>query len=168
MAFAVAARRGRRGILSTMENRETTRRPLSMAELSTVALGSGPDHMPFAALYLRARGRVSRRTFWLHGVLALLVIGVLANAVMDIAGVTTDNTDRLINLLLVWPLLAISAKRAHDFNWSGWWVLLHFVPVIGSLAMILILGSVPGTPGPNRFGPDPFAGPAEPALNNAH
>jgi uncharacterized membrane protein YhaH (DUF805 family) len=151
-----------------MQNRETPPQPLSTAELSVVALGSGPDHMPFAQLYFGVRGRVSRRTFWLHGVLALLVIGLLANAVMDIAGITTDNTDRLVNLVLVWPLLAISAKRAHDFDWSGWWVLLHFVPVVGSLAMIVILGSVPGNAGPNRFGPDPFAGPPEPALNNAH
>ncbi len=151
-----------------MQNRETPSHPLSAAELSAVALGSGPGHMPFAQLYLGVRGRVSRRTFWLHGVLALLVLGLLANAVMDIAGITTANTDRLVNLVLVWPLLVISAKRAHDFNWSGWWVLLHFVPVVGSLAMIIILGSVPGNAGPNRFGADPFAGPAEPAVSNAH
>jgi uncharacterized membrane protein YhaH (DUF805 family) len=151
-----------------MDLREPPPRPLSTAELSALALGTGPDHMPFGQLYLGLRGRVSRRTFWLHGVLALLVVGVLANAVMDIAGITTDNTDRLVNLLLVWPLLAISAKRAHDFGWSGWWVLLHFVPVVGSLAMILILGIVPGTRGPNRFGPDPFTGPGAPALNTAH
>ena len=100
--------------------------------------------------------------------LALLVAGLIFNAVLDIAGITGDNVDRLVNLVLIWPLLAISAKRIHDFDHSGWWVLLHFVPVVGSLAVIAVLGCVPGTHGANRFGPDPLRRTGPPAVNTAH
>ena len=143
-------------------------RPLSPEELSAIALGAGAEPLSFVELYLLARGRVARRTFWLHGVLALLVIGLSFNALLDIAGITGDNVDRLVNLVLIWPLLVISAKRIHDFGHSGWWVLLHFVPVVGSLAVIAVLGSVPGTHGANRFGPDPLRRPAAPGLNSGH
>jgi len=130
-------------------------RRLTLEELRALALGKGPDRLGFVRLYLRAEGRVDRRTFWLHGVLALMLAGLLINTVFDIVGVSSDNLDRLVNLVLVWPLLVISAKRIHDLDHSGWWVLLHFVPGVGSLAMIAILGTVPGTRGPNRFGPAP-------------
>ena len=49
----------------------------------------------------------------------------------------------------------MSVKRQHDFNFSGWWALIHFVPGIGSLLLIIADGSLPGTRGPNRFGVDP-------------
>ena len=151
-----------------MEQPSSPSRPLTPEELSAIALGGGAEPLSFIDLYLRVDGRVARRTFWLHGVLALLVVGLIGNAVFDIAGITGDNVDRLVNLVLVWPLLAISAKRIHDFDHSGWWVLLHFVPVVGSLAMIAVLGCVPGTHGANRFGTDPLRRRAEPALNSAH
>jgi uncharacterized membrane protein YhaH (DUF805 family) len=134
-------------------------RPLTADELAAVALGKGPDHPGLRWLYLGLEGRIPRRTFWLHGVLALLVVGFAGNAVFDIAGITTDNTDRLVNLLLAWPLIAISAKRLHDFNCSAWWMLVNLVPVIGSIATLLVNGLMPGTPGPNRYGPDPLRRP---------
>ncbi len=39
-------------------------------------------------------------------------------------------------------------------NLSGWLMLLHFVPVVGSL-MPLVLAAVPGKAGNNRFGAPP-------------
>jgi uncharacterized membrane protein YhaH (DUF805 family) len=49
----------------------------------------------------------------------------------------------------------VAIRRLHDRDMSGWWLLLMLVPVIGSLAL-LVLYVLPGTPGPNRFGPDPL------------
>ena len=50
----------------------------------------------------------------------------------------------VINFL---PSLAVSVRRAHDSDWRGWWLL---VPLFNFILMCF-----PGTPGPNRFGPDP-------------
>jgi uncharacterized membrane protein YhaH (DUF805 family) len=82
-----------------------------------------------------------------------------------------------------WSGLAVGVKRLHDRDKSGWWILLFWLgpgflsgsqmvtPDLGgglilSLAATAIaiwafveLGCLPGTPGPNRYGPDPL-GPA--------
>ena len=55
----------------------------------------------------------------------------------------------LINLI---PSIALSVRRAHDSDKSGWWLLVPFYN--------FLLMCFPGTPGPNRFGPDPKAPPA--------
>jgi uncharacterized membrane protein YhaH (DUF805 family) len=39
------------------------------------------------------------------------------------------------------------------------WVLVYFIPILGSLWSLIVAGFLRGTPGPNRFGPDPLAQP---------
>jgi uncharacterized membrane protein YhaH (DUF805 family) len=86
-------------------------------------------------------------------------------------------------IVLLWwalliPSLAVGVRRLHDIDRSGWWLMLGYGPWIAgeiiasaaqseTLAAIFSLGSLigflvllvfavlPGTPGPNRFGPDP-------------
>jgi uncharacterized membrane protein YhaH (DUF805 family) len=84
-----------------------------------------------------------------------------------------------------WPYAAVSIKRLHDRNKSGWWVIPFIVatglysefgdrlagswakPFVGLAAFVLFIWSLAemywlrGTRGPNRFGPDPLA-PATP------
>ena len=50
------------------------------------------------------------------------------------------------------PGLAVSARRLHDTDRSGWWLLIAFIPLIGSLVLLDIFMVQPGTEGPNRFG----------------
>lgn len=106
-------------------------------------------------LLLDPRGRISRRTFWLWGVLALGGLTLLLRALFEIARLHPDQADALASALLLWPAIAISAKRWHDRDKSAWWVLLALVPVIGWLWMLIDNGFRRGTPGPNRFGPPP-------------
>ena len=63
---------------------------------------------------------------------------------LDIANVDNDTAAKLVNLVFLWPLIAVSAKRQHDFNFSAWWALIHFIPAVGSLILLLVDGSVPG------------------------
>jgi len=53
---------------------------------------------------------------------------------------------------LLLPLFAVSARRLHDSNHSGWWQLLVLFPVAGWLVM-LIFFLLPGEEDDNRFGP---------------
>jgi uncharacterized membrane protein YhaH (DUF805 family) len=131
------------------------RTPLSLVELTDVALGH--DRLSFTDLYLGLRGRVSRRMFWLHGVLALLVVAMVAVGLLDALGVNDKLAGGLVNLALAWPVIAVSAKRWHDYNRSGWWALVNLVPPIGWLVSLALNGFIPGTRGPNKFGPDPLA-----------
>lgn len=123
-----------------------------------------PMHVPIPQdptsplhIFLSLKGRVSRRTFWLYGVAALLGLGLLGHALLGIAGVEQGRIEAIVNLLLVWPAVAVSAKRWQDRDRAPWWVLITLVPVVGWLWALIDNGFVRGTPGPNRFGGVPPA-----------
>ncbi len=115
------------------------------------------EPMPLLHLWLDPRGRISRATFWRHGVLALFGLALLLRSLLDIARLPPDQVDQWVSLLLAWPLIAISAKRWHDRDRSGWWAAVLLIPVGGVVWLLLDNGFVRGTPGRNRFGPPPPA-----------
>ena len=111
------------------------------------------------ALLVGIHGRVSRALFWRYAVLGCLLVQTLAYFLLVIAGVREPFADSLSTLLVAWPGVAVSVKRWHDRGKSGWWMLINLVPVIGTLWTLVECGLLRGTPGPNRFGPDPLAAP---------
>ena len=117
------------------------------------------ETMPPWRVVLDPRGRIARRTFWLWGVLALIAAGVLAHALLGIARVRREPAEHIVNLLLLWPAIATSAKRWHDRNKSAWWVLIVLVPILGWCWALIENGFLRGTRGDNRFGPDPVQPP---------
>jgi uncharacterized membrane protein YhaH (DUF805 family) len=139
---------------------------LSMEQLTALALGADPERLTLAQLYLGRKGRIPRRTFWLHGVLSLFLLAFFVNALLSIARVDDDTAGKLVNLVFAWPCIAVSAKRLHDFNFSAWWLLVNLTG-IGVLVM-LVAGLVPGTRGPNRFGVDPREALARARINSGH
>ena len=112
------------------------------------------DRSPLRLL-LDPRGRLSRRGFWLWGVAALTGLTILLNALLGIARVRLATAETIVNVLLLWPALAVSIKRWHDRDRSGWWVLVLLVPVVGWLWALVVNGFLRGTPGVNRYGPPP-------------
>ena len=106
-------------------------------------------------VFFALRGRISRRTFWLYGVCALLGLGLLGHALLGIAGLSVGLAETVVNLLLLWPAIAVSAKRWQDRDRSPWWVLVNLIPVVGWAWALIDNGFVRGTPGPNRFGVQP-------------
>jgi uncharacterized membrane protein YhaH (DUF805 family) len=52
-------------------------------------------------------------------------------------------------LALILPSLAVSVRRLHDIDRTGWWVLI-VTTAIGTLVLIY-WACLPGTSGPNRF-----------------
>jgi uncharacterized membrane protein YhaH (DUF805 family) len=99
-------------------------------------------------------GRIPRKTFWLWGVLGMLVASILLELLLGIAGMSEELRGAIPALLMLWPGLAISVKRWHDRDKSGWWVLINLVPVVGFVWALVENGFLRGTAGPNRFGED--------------
>jgi uncharacterized membrane protein YhaH (DUF805 family) len=114
-----------------------------------------PDPDSWRFIFGAWHGRLSRRGFWLYGVLSLLGLAMLGHALLGIAGVRPSHADTAVNLLLLYPALAVSAKRWQDRNRSPVWVLVVLVPVVGWLWALIDNGFVRGTPGDNRFGAPP-------------
>ena len=131
--------------------------------------------------YFNGHGRASQREYWYWMFLLALIIG--AARVVDVAAfiVATlqENGTALsfdvpapVTTCLTWlswiayglalvclcPTISLFVRRCHDINRAGWWT-LAVIPtlIIPSLSLIFagVLGVISGTPGSNRYGPDP-------------
>ena len=77
-------------------------------------------------------GRIGRGVYWL-AILALIVaVLVLTFAPFllnseEWAVLIAALTSQFIWLLSLWPILAVGAKRLHDRNKNGWWLLVFWL-----------------------------------------
>jgi uncharacterized membrane protein YhaH (DUF805 family) len=60
----------------------------------------------------------------------------------------------LYALAVLIPSIAVTVRRLHDTDRSGWWILLGLIPLVGTI-ILLVFVCLDGTPGPNRFGTNP-------------
>ena len=51
------------------------------------------------------------------------------------------------------PNLAVTIRRLHDQDKSGWWLLISFIPFGGLVLLVFMF--IDGTPGENEYGPSP-------------
>ncbi|KUR75421.1 DUF805 domain-containing protein [Novosphingobium sp. FSW06-99] len=118
--------------------------------------------------YAEFAGRSRRREFWSFWLLNVLVYAVFLALFGQRYGVYRPGIDSVgIRLNGFWgdvygvvflaslvPFLAVSARRLHDQDRSGWLLLLVLIPLLGWFALT-VLCLLEGTTGPNRYGPDP-------------
>jgi uncharacterized membrane protein YhaH (DUF805 family) len=101
-------------------------------------------------------GRARRKEYWMFVLISVLI--TMGLALVDVSLHLWIGRNGLLSTLyglgVLIPALAVAVRRLHDTNRSGWWLLLVFVPVVGSLTLLVffVLDSTPGT---NRFGPNP-------------
>ena len=133
---------------------------------------------------LSRRGRAGRKAYWLTN-LALTGADVAACAiafavVMASSDIGADGTITtfssaaiaatvvavVVQPLFIWALLAVAIKRCHDHGRSGVFLLLSFVPLANTW-LLVEQGFVPGTTGPNPYGPDPVARWTAPLVKSA-
>ena len=130
--------------------------------------------MPWTQFLFSFKGRVTRRDYWLRFWLPLVLVWLIAMAVLP-----TEALVKFVPLevaqgrpyeplmpsffvlvaVTIFLTIAVSVKRCHDRNRSGWFLLVYLVPVIGQLWVWVELGFLRGTAGANRFGPDPLQRP---------
>lgn len=135
--------------------------------------------LPFKR-YFDFSGRSRRKEYWMFTLLNVVVVMALMFVVLGTGGfasgidATAGDAAILASmfsgvgiLIGLWilavliPSIAVTVRRLHDRDMSGWWYLAFFVggmiPYVGFIASIalLVLMVLPGTPGPNRFGEDP-------------
>jgi uncharacterized membrane protein YhaH (DUF805 family) len=137
-------------------------------------------HSIFAWYFLSLTGRIKRQEFALGYFGLLAMCGVLTRLLTEVAFFNTAGRnwryeDLMVALslpflfaflILIWPFAAITVKRLHDLNLSGWCALLALaIPFAAKLIGVnpgtlllmgfVLLASLPGSSGNNRFGIDP-------------
>jgi uncharacterized membrane protein YhaH (DUF805 family) len=102
--------------------------------------------------YVKFSGRAVRSEYWFW--FLFYCVGLLVAEIIDaVLGITVVVI--LFWLATVLPTLAITIRRLHDLDRTGWWIFLGLVPIVGAIILIIWYCSR-GTQGPNRFGPDPL------------
>ena len=63
----------------------------------------------------------------------------------------------LLHLALFIPQLAVSVRRLHDTDKSGFFILIAFIPYVGVIGgiVLLVFYCMDSTPGYNQYGPNP-------------
>ncbi|MEM1105776.1 MAG: DUF805 domain-containing protein [Pseudomonadota bacterium] len=130
-------------------------------------MGFGEAVGLFFKNYATFNGRSRRAEYWWPSLMFLLAYLAFFIATAGLSG--AGDAGALIaglvgvaflvfGVAIIIPSIAVSIRRLHDRDMSGWWYLLILVP-FGSL-VLLIFFVMPGTKGPNKYGPDPKGVPA--------
>lgn len=130
--------------------------------------------------YATFQGRASRSEYWWYALGVGLIAVVLSLIMMagmnfetgEIGGIGYLGAGLLgiFWLAIIVPSIAVTVRRFHDRDMSGWWMLgffaLSLIPLVGFLASIaqLVIFCLKGTAGENRFGPDPLTGMGSPDV----
>lgn len=104
--------------------------------------------------YAEFTGRARRTEYWMFVLFNIIIASVLLFLENLVGG--PGVLYGLYSLAILVPGLAVSIRRLHDTNRSGWWLLVAFVPLIGGI-VLLVLMATDSTPGENQFGANPKA-----------
>ncbi|PHM44543.1 membrane protein [Xenorhabdus mauleonii] len=103
--------------------------------------------------YATFSGRARRQEYWMFYLFQIIVIFALTliGSIIDESLGAVFYVIYAVATLI--PSLAVTVRRLHDTNRSGWWFLLVFVPVAGLAVFVFTL--LEGTQGDNDYGADP-------------
>ena len=102
--------------------------------------------------YAQFDGRARRKEYWMY-TLFYAIIGAVVS-ILDTAIGAGGIISIIYWLAFILPTLGVTVRRLHDTDRSWTWILITFVPIIGSL-WLLVLMCLDSTPGENRFGENP-------------
>src|SRR5579859_7499999 len=98
-------------------------------------------------------GRARRAEFWYFNLFNVLI--QLGLGIFDyFLGLRL--LEGLYGLAILIPSIAVTTRRLHDTDRSGWWQLLLLLPLIGWIVLI-VFEFQDSQAGPNRYGPNPKA-----------
>ena len=103
-------------------------------------------------------GRARRKEYWFFTL--FVTIAFILLAIVDGITGTLDPmsgvglTTVIFALGSILPSIAVSVRRLHDTDRSGWWFLISLIPLIGGI-VLLVFCCLDSSPGQNRFGANP-------------
>lgn len=97
-------------------------------------------------------GRAQRQEYWmffLFNMIITIAIGFLEGftGTLGMIGI-------IYSLAILLPGLAVSIRRLHDTNRSGWWLLIGLIPLLGTIVLLVFM-ALDSHPEENQYGPNP-------------
>ena len=104
--------------------------------------------------YADFSGRALRSEFWWFVLFSFL--GGIITTIIDIMilGYSIESygpVNIIFSVVLILPAIAVTARRLHDVNRSGWWQLIELT-IVGIL-LILVWNVTEGEKKKNKYGP---------------
>ena len=84
-------------------------------------------------------GRASRSEFWffvLFGLLGGVISAIIDTMILGYSAEVNGPINLIFSVALILPSIAVTTRRLHDINKSGWWQLL-WLTVIGGIVVIV-------------------------------
>ncbi|WP_168381262.1 DUF805 domain-containing protein [Proteus mirabilis] len=116
--------------------------------------------------YANFSGRARRKEYWMFIVVNTIILAVLYGIMFSSIDSYTGEMSGtgfaaliiigIYSLATIIPNIAVTVRRFHDQDRSGWMVLLSFIPFVDGLILFIFM-CLDGTRGENRFGLDPKA-----------
>lgn len=103
-------------------------------------------------------GRARRKEYWFF-VLFNIIISFVLGFIDAMAGTFSGENGvgllgGIYSLAVIIPGIAVTVRRLHDINRTGWWALIILIPLIGAL-VLLVFTVQDSTPGENQYGQNP-------------
>ncbi len=110
--------------------------------------------------YANFNGRARRKEYW-GTMLVYMIVAVILSMLMNITFWISEYLSyffvlvaSIFYLATIVPIIALTVRRLHDVDKSGWWYFISLVPLIGGIWLLILL-CTEGTRGENQFGADP-------------
>ncbi len=100
--------------------------------------------------YAEFEGRARRKEYWMF-VLFYFIFYIVAAVIDSIFGMFLLSP--LYSLGMLIPSISVCARRLHDTGRSGWWQLIHLIPLLGQIVMLVFL--VQDSRDKNDYGENP-------------
>lgn len=108
--------------------------------------------------YAQFSGRARRQEYWmffLFNFIASIVLAIIDGLIGSFsATLGVGVLGGLYALAVLIPGIAVTIRRLHDTDRSGWWMLIVFVPLLGAFVLLAFM-VIDGDKGPNQHGPSP-------------
>ena len=124
--------------------------------------------------YATFEGRASRREYWMFVLfywVVCIILGIFSFTLVKITDIDSISAvlSGIFALSMLLPTIAVGARRLHDVNKSGWYLLIALIPL--GIFYILWLACVAGDAGENMYGPAPVVNTTpvtdiSPTMNN--
>ncbi len=102
--------------------------------------------------YAVFEGRSRRTEYWSFMLFHFIILIVLR--IIDGLAGTSGMISTIYSLAVLLPAVAVSVRRLHDTDRSGWWLLATFFPFIGVVILLLFMAQDSDSKS-NQYGPNP-------------